>query len=336
MTVRNESSAPATGLVLIATVLWGTIGPAQALAASPMSAAAVGGWRLLVGGAVLAALAARRPGTARVLRDRAVLRPALVCALATSVYQAAFLASVSRTGAALATVVALGFAPAATGLCARWIGGERVGAGWWAGTGAAVAGCALLMAPGAQHVDPGGVALALIGGTCYGVYTVEAKQIAHAVPSTAAAPAIAAFTLVAGSLVLLPWMIAGAGHLAEPRTLGLIGWLGVVTTAVAYGVFTAGMPRVRATTVGTLSLTEPLVAALLGVLVLHEHLAPTEWAGAALTFAGMLTAALPAARRSPSVRLTGRSAQGRMKFDGSPVQRQAAEQVRAAGQATAD
>jgi DME family drug/metabolite transporter len=329
MTVRNDSSAPATGLVLIAAVLWGTIGPAQALAASPMSAAAVGGWRLLLGGVVLAALAAGRPCTLRVLKNRAVLRPALVCALATSVYQTAFLASVSRTGAALATVVTLGFAPAATGLCARWIGGERVGAGWWVGTGAAVVGCALLMAPGARHVDPGGVALALFGGACYGVYTVEAKQIARAEPSTAAAPAIAALTLVAGSVVLLPWMIAGAGHLAEPRTLGLIGWLGVVTTAIAYGAFTAGMPRVRATTVGTLSLTEPLVAALLGVLVLHESLSATEWAGAALAFVGMLAASLPTVLRSSAARLTSRAAQGRMKFDRPSVPGRAAEQVTA-------
>jgi DME family drug/metabolite transporter len=292
MNARRESGAFGAALVLAAAVLWGTVGPAQVLAASALAPAAVGGWRLLVGGSALAFLAARRPALVRVLARRDVLRPALICAVATGVFQAAFLASVARTGAALATVVTLGFAPAATGLYARWATAERTGAAWWAGTGAAVAGCALLTAPGGRAVDPAGVVLAVLGGCCYGVYTVEAKRVS-ALTDAAAAPVTSAFTLLAGSVVLLPWVVSEAGQLPAPRTLALVGWLGLVTTGLAYWLFTVGVARVRATTVGALSLAEPLAAALLGVLVLHERLSPTQWAGCAVILAGMLAACLP-------------------------------------------
>lgn len=302
MDARKNGPASGAGLVLAAAVLWGTVGPAQVLAASPMEPAALGGWRLLVGGVVLGTVTAGRPDRLRALAVRPVLRPLLVCAFSTGFYQAAFLSSVSRTGAALATVIALGTAPAATGVCARWVTGERVGAAWLASTIAAVAGCALLLAPGGARVDPLGLLLAVAAGTCYGLYTVFAKQLAAASPA-ADLPAFSALSLLLGSLALLPWMINDSAPLRDGTTLCLIAWLGLATTAVAYWLFSAGLARVRATAAGTLSLAEPLAAALLGVLLLHEHLSLSALAGCALILAGMITACLPrlpGARRVPT------------------------------------
>lgn len=279
-------------------MLWGTVGPAQVLASSPVAPAALGGWRLLVGGLVLGALTVR-PKQVRALAVPAVLRPLLVCALATGLYQAVFLSSVTRTGAALATVVALGTAPAATGLCARWVTGERSGPAWLTGTAAAVAGCALLLAPGGTRVDPLGLLLAVAAGTCYGLYTVYAKKLAAVAPA-AHLPALSALSLLVGSLPLTPWMIGGAGPLGGGATLALIAWLGVVTTAVAYWLFTTGLRRVRATTAGTLSLAEPLAAALIGLFLLHEHLSPSAWAGCALILVGLVATCLPSLPRGRS------------------------------------
>jgi hypothetical protein len=97
-----------------------------------------------VGGLVLGIFTVRR-NTVRALTTGTVVRPLLVCAVSTGVFQAALMSSVVRTGAALATVVALGVAPAAIGLCARWVTGERMTAVWMAGTAAAVTGGALIL-----------------------------------------------------------------------------------------------------------------------------------------------------------------------------------------------
>ncbi|MFE7427547.1 DMT family transporter [Streptomyces sp. NPDC057545] len=320
MDTRKNGPAFGAGLVLAAAVLWGTVGPAQVLAASPMTPAALGGWRLAVGGLVLGALTACRPKTLRVLAEGRDLRPLLVCAVSTGAYQAAFLSSVSRTGAALATVIALGTAPAVTGVCARLVAGEQMGAGWTAGTLAAVAGCTLLLAPGSgARVDPLGLLLAVAAGTCYGLYTVYAKQLA-ATNRTADLPTLSALTLLLGSLPLLPWMISDTTPLHDGPTLALIAWLGLATTAAAYWLFTTGLIRIRATTAGTLSLAEPLAAALIGVFLLHEHLPPLAWAGCALILAGMITTCLPTMPRGrSSARATQIPPEHRTTFAGDPA-----------------
>ena len=258
-----------------------------------MTPAALGGWRLLAGGLALGAFTIR-PRIMRTLTTRAIAVPLTVCALSTGVYQAAFLSSVARTGAALATVVALGVAPAATGLCARWVTGERMSRTWLVSTIAAIAGCACLLAPASTRVDPLGLLLAAASGTCYGLYTVYAKQLATAAPADQL-PAFSALSLLLGSLCLLPWALDGAAAVHDQTTLALIAWLGIVTTAAAYWLFTAGLSRVLATTAGTLSLAEPLAAALIGVLLLHEDLSSWAWAGCALILAGMVAMCLPSA-----------------------------------------
>lgn len=282
-----------------------------------MTPAALGGWRLLAGGLALGAFTVR-PRTVRSLASRRVLSALLVCAFSTGLYQAAFLSSVARTGAALATVIALGTAPAATGLCAWWATGERTGSAWLASTVAAVAGCSLLLAPGNSQVDPLGLLLAVTAGTCYGLYTVFAKKLVAAAPADHV-PALSALSLLVGSLPLLPSVVMDTNPLRQGTTLALIAWLGAATTAVAYWLFTTGLSGVRATTAGTLSLAEPLAAALIGALVLHEHLPPSAWAGCALILAGMVAACLPQSPRDhSSARMTGVPRERRITFATAP------------------
>ncbi|MFJ1645487.1 DMT family transporter [Streptomyces sp. NPDC088258] len=310
MDTRQNAPLLGAGLVLGAAVLWGTVGPAQVLASSPMTPAALGGWRLLVGGLVLGMFTVRR-NTLRALTTGAVVRPLLVCAVATGVFQAALMSSVARTGAALATVVALGVAPAAIGLCARWVTGERMTSVWMAGTAAAVAGCALLLTPTGAGVDAPGLLLAVISGVCYGLYTVFAKKLAG-VASAAQLPGLSALSLLAGAVPLAPWMINSTTPVWQGTTLTLTVWLGVATTALAYWLFTTGLTRVRATTAGTLSLAEPLAAALIGVLLLHEHLSPVAWTGGALILAGMIIMCLPPRFLPRSARMPGIPRDGRI------------------------
>ena len=293
--------------VLAAAALWGTTGPVQVLAGLPVAPAAVGAMRILTGGLVLlawtvarrAGAAARRDGTAarraggwpavRAL-GRRHWRPLLAASCATGVFQAAYFTSVSRTGAALATAIVFGVAPVATGLAARVTGRSPLGWDWAASTACAVAGCVLLLRPGhASRVDGPGVVLAVVAAACYAVYTVSAKRLAE---DGAAMPMAVSITLIAGGLMLTPWLVAAGSGLVSERALVTAAWLGPVTTAAAYMLFVLGLRTVSAATAGTLSLAEPLVAAMAGIGLLHEHLAAPALIGCGLLAAGLAFASL--------------------------------------------
>ncbi|MFH8805104.1 DMT family transporter [Streptomyces sp. NPDC017936] len=296
---QKQGFSSGAGLILGAALLWGTVGPAQALAGASMGPAALGGWRLLVGGAVLAAPACRRlPALLPALRH-GLARPLLICATATGIYQAVFLYSTARTGAALATVVALGTAPVATGLIARAVCGERLTRTWLVSTASAVIGCVLLMAPTGTGVDALGLLAATVSGVCYGLYTVYAKRLATDHPDVHL-PMVSALSLLLGAVPLVPWMAADTAALGQPATLSLIAWLGLATTALPYGLFSAGITSTSAASVGTLSLAEPLTASFLGVFVLHERLTATAALGSLLMLGGLAAACLPAPRTRPT------------------------------------
>lgn len=281
--------------VLGAAVLWGTVGPAQVWADTGDDPVALGGARLLLGGLVLAVVAARGRTPLRQLFARDVWPWLLLAALATAVFQAGFMFSVSRTGAALATAVTLGVAPVATGLFARVVHRDRLDVRWVGGTVAAILGCVLLLAPGGESVSTAGVLLGLVAGVCYGLYTVGAKQVSSRGVDM---PAAVAATLLVGGLALTPQYAVHAGDMVTVDSLLLIAWLGLAATALAYMLFVTGLGRTTASRAGTLSLAEPLVAAALGLLALGERMSGTASVGMALLLAGLVVVSLPTRRES--------------------------------------
>ena len=172
---------------------------------------------------------------------------------------------------------------------------------WWVGsTVLAVVGCVVLVSAGqsgAASVQPAGVALAVLAGACYGLYTCGAKALLERqVPVAVAMGA----TLGAGALLLMPVLVVGGLRLVGVRPLLMVGWLGLVTTAAAYLLFARGLRLLPTGMVGTLSLAEPLTAAALGLLVLGERPAPQAALGALSLLAGLLLAALGPVHTVPS------------------------------------
>jgi DME family drug/metabolite transporter len=72
--------------------------------------------------------------------------------------------------------------------------------------------------------------------------------------------------------------------------VALIGGVDVATLALAYAPFAHGVSTLGSPTAVTISLLEPLTAALLGVFVLSEHLTGAMAAGCALILAGLVLA----------------------------------------------
>ena len=154
----------------------------------------------------------------------------------------------------------------------------------------AVTGTAMLLA-GPRSLDrlPEGFVLgvfsALGAGLSYAVYTLTAKGLlARAAPLPLAA---ATFTLAAA---LLTPVLLLEREIMRPLAAGwpLLLYLGLVPTAVAYLLFSAGLKRVPATAAGIATLLEPLTASALGVLAFGERLGAWGWAGAALLLAALI------------------------------------------------
>ena len=319
--------------VLVGAAAWGSTGTAAHFAPPGATASSIGAARIAVGGLglliVAVSTAASRDAVARMLSVGGVPRagdagdqegpggrPAgrragswlaviVLAAAAVAGYQVCFFTAVRATGVAIGTVVAIGSAPGWTGLLTLLTGGPRPGRRWLLATVAAVAGCVVLVTGGrASGVSPAGVALALAAGLCYAVYAVAAARMI----TTGNAESAVMGLIFGGAAVLLAPVLAASdtGWLLTIRGLAVVGYLGVVTTVVAYLLYGRGLRTVPVPTATTLGLAEPAVAAVLGLIVLHERLSAAAIAGLVLIGLALATvAAAPAAARAEGIERAG-------------------------------
>jgi DME family drug/metabolite transporter len=290
--------------VVGASVLWGTAGTAGMLVSADSVALAAA--RLVIGGTVLALFAGRG------IR-KAITPGLLTAAVAVAAYQLCFFAAVARTGVAIGTVVAIGSGPVFTGLLSWLVHGERPSSRWAPATTAAICGCAALIVGGAVAGSGGGpavvaggglvsgVLLALLGGLLYAFYAVSAaRSIRGGTPSGA----VMGVLFGGAGVVMLPVLLwRGVGWLGEPHGLVAALYLGLGATGLSYFLYGRGLRTTPVATAATLALTEPAVAALLGLVVLGERLAPISVAGLILLALSLVAVVVPA--RRPSRRATG-------------------------------
>jgi len=278
---------------VLAAVLFGTAGTAQALGPDAATPLGVGAVRIAVGTMVLwLAIVVTGPSIDEIRAAvRAQWRSMAVGGLGVAVYTPAFLVAVDRTGVAVGTVVAIGVGPFCAGAMEWAWRSVRPGGGWLVGTVVTVMGGALLVvsksadsAP-TDAVDGLGLLLAVAAGAGYALYSVTAKStmIAGVPPTLAlAAPFTVGATLVALVALREPfgWIATGDGALMAAH-------LGIAATGVAYLLFGYGLHRLTSATTVTLVLAEPLTAALLATMVLDESIAVLGWLGVAAVLLGL-------------------------------------------------
>ena len=288
--------------VLLGAAAWGSTGTVAHFAPAGASPASVGAARIALGGLLLLAIAlgtrASRSAVRGLLASSFPARAALaLAAAAVGGYQLCFFTAVRMTGVAIGTVVAIGSAPVFTGGLSRLLGGPRLDGRWMLATAAAVAGCAVLVTGGrAAGANPGGVCLALAAGLCYAIYAVAAARLI-----SGGSPETAVMGLLFGSaaVLLAPVLAASpSGWLLTGRGIAVTVYLGVVTTVLAYLLYGRGLRTVPAPVAVTLGLAEPVVAAILGLVVLGERLSAIAVVG--LVLVGLALAALVVGRTAAS------------------------------------
>jgi DME family drug/metabolite transporter len=246
---------------------------------------------------VLVALAAGRRSGSPARLGSGDRRLVLLAGSFVAVYQASFFAAVADTGVAVGTVVALGSAPAFTGLLGRVFAGERLEARWFAATGLACAGVCLLTLGGGSgsEVSAPGIGLALAAGAGYAGYALIGK---HMLDRGGTPEGVMAAVFGTGALILLPaLLVIDTGELLTVDGMALAAYLGAVTTTVAYILFAKGLRRIGASETATLTLAEPVTAMTLGFAVLGERPGAGAVAGAALVLAGLALLAVRFERR---------------------------------------
>jgi drug/metabolite transporter, DME family len=273
--------------VILAAVLWGTGGTAQALAPGAADPLSVGVVKIGIGGTAMLAFSALSGGWAKGSSAKWRPLPVLVCAMLVASYQVLFFTGITLTGVALGTISAIGSLPVWAGLI-DLLFGRRPDARWLGATALAVAGSVLLIGSGGSvSVEPLGVLLCIASGAGLVVFTTIAKGLLQERPHSV----VMGVTFTLGALLLSPaLLLSDPGWLLSPTGLVVALELGLGATALAYILFARGLSKVSVSTAATLTLAEPLTAGLLGILVLGERLSPAAVSGMALIVLGLLLA----------------------------------------------
>ncbi|MEU2610261.1 EamA family transporter [Micromonospora sp. NPDC007271] len=295
---------PLTGPVpiLTAAVLWGTTGTASSFAPFGAPAAAVGAAGLILGGLLLLfSTRSARSLPRRCARDER--RLLALGAVAVAGYPLSFYPAVARSGVAVATIIALGGAPVFAGLLGWFAQGARPTRRWAVATVAAVIGCMLLvlgpeLAGRTSSVDVIGVTLAAVAGFSYAAYSLVSRKL---IARGHASRAVMGAMFGAAALLVLPVLLAGNPRwLLTVRGAAVAVHLAVVATFLAYRLFGYGLRHTTAQVATALTLAEPAVAAVLGVVLLDERLPVVSWAGLAVLTVGLAFLALPGRTRGAS------------------------------------
>jgi len=273
--------------VLVGAILWGTTGTAQTFMPQTIHPLAVGASRLAVGGfSLLVILLIMRKIDFR----NWPWKSTLYAAISMAIFQYLFFSSVRLTGVAIGTVVTIGSAPVFSGVIEWLLVKRRPTRVWIMATALAIIGCALLfLNKYGIVVNPGGIAMSLGAGLLFAFYTLVNKDVLEKVEPV---PAVAVIFSMS-AIMLLPFLfLFETEGLMTGRGVSVVVYLGIVTTSVAYILFSAGLKRIPSSSAVTLSLAEPLTAALLSVIVVGERLSGTSWIGITLLLGGILVLTL--------------------------------------------
>lgn len=232
----------------------------QALAGGAIAPGAFVGLRLASGAVLLALLLARRP--AEILPRRADL-PGIGALL---LYALAFTWAYLGLGAATGALILFSSVQLTLVLLVH-LRGTRLTGREAAGMVLALAGLALLLAPGLTAPPLGGALLMALAGVGWGFYTLLGRGAVNPLALTArnfigAAPV---------GLVLLLLGLTRSGPLQLEGVLLAIA-SGAVTSGIGYAVWYAVVPCLSVAMAGSAQLLVPLVTAAGGVLWLGEPL----------------------------------------------------------------
>lgn len=260
--------------VLLGAILWGTTGTAQTFLPDNAHPFIISAGRSTVGGfSLLIIMVLWRKIKFKTWPWKETFYAAICIAL----FQLLFFSSVKLTGVAIASVVAIGSAPVFSGIIEWLFLKLRPSRIWVISTLFAIFGCLFLfLNKGEITINPIGIMYSLIAGMIFALYTISSKSLLE---KEEAIPAVA-MTFSVSALLLMPFFfIYDVSWLKEAGNIGIIFYLGLATTSIAYVLYARGLNKIPSSSALTLSLAEPTTAAILGVFIVGENLSTMSWIG---------------------------------------------------------
>ena len=275
-------------LVLMATI-WGANFAAMKLGAQQFPPLAFNASRLLIGTVLMLLVAVARGG--RWPGRRTTLRLMLLGVLGNGLYQVFFVEAILRTRVASVAIM-LASTPIWLALVGQLMGTEHLTRRAWSGIALSLVGILLVVMGGATASGGGhtwtGDLFALAGVACWSAYTVLLRPLAVATDAVK----LHAITLVGGTV---PLLLFAMPELARTQwgTVSLGGWgalaygaLGAII--VAYLLWYRGVRVLGPTRTAMYGNLQPIVALVVGALLLGEVPSVAQGVGCGFTVAGLL------------------------------------------------
>jgi inner membrane transporter RhtA len=196
---------------------------------------------------------------------RAQLVPAVMLGLALSLMNLSYYAAVDRLGLGIAATIEF-LGPLSIALLAS----RRL----------LDAACALVAAAGVVvltglegRIDAFGLVCGATAAVTWAGYIVFTRRVAERLPGLQGIAVASVVSLV----VLVPWALLTLDVTAlDGKILGLLVAIGLLASAVPYSLDTVILRRITPRLFAVLTSLSPVVAALLGVIVLRETLSPVQ------------------------------------------------------------
>jgi drug/metabolite transporter (DMT)-like permease len=185
---------------------------------------------------------------------------------------------------------------------------ERLGPRFIGGIVLAFIGLWLLLGSGWNTLPPQyrwGVWLGLGTGVCYAIYNITLRRAQQHAREATQGPApieqvLAIASLASAALLgMMGWAEGAAFAIPSWQSLGILLTLALFGHCLSWVLISRAMPHLSVALIGLLLLLQPIVAFLLEVWLLHRATTPREWAGLAVSLAGIFLAGLKGRSRLP-------------------------------------
>lgn len=252
---------------------------------------AIATWRLVIAALILAPLVVvrHRVQLTEIVRHRT---PAAVAGVLLALHFAAWISSLETISVATSTAL-LTTNPVWVAVLSALFLHERAGRSTWLGVLVASFACmwlylAVAPADGRQGDGYSGQIMALVGAFSFAGYLLIGRGLRS---KTALVPYLFAVTSVAAiALALLSLALSLPLFKLTPLAWACCAGMALAPHLLGHGAMNWAMKHLPATSVAVATLGEPVGAALLAWLILHESVSAAEWVGFTLLLVGIALA----------------------------------------------
>lgn len=135
-------------------------------------------------------------------------------------------------------------------------------------------GVVLLARGGGNDLDPVGIAFAVLAGVGWAAYILLSAQTGRRFEGSSG---LAAASVIAAVAMAPTGLVTGGSELWQLHLLVIGAAIGLLSSVIPYTLELEALRRMPARVFGILMSLEPAVAALVGLIVLHEVLHAREW-----------------------------------------------------------